>query len=154
MNRKVFQKISSIRTQEARVLLEVGYYPGAYYLIGYAVECALKACVSKQVKRYDFPDKKLANEAFTHDLEKLVGAAGLVIDFERDRKANPDLELNWAVVKDWSESARYELGITKAQASDLYMACTGETAFCHGLEDDGRVNFDKRDDRDRSCACS
>jgi HEPN domain-containing protein len=125
MNRKTFQEISRIRAREARALLDAGYCSGAYYLVGYAVECALKACVSKQVKRYDFPDKKLANEAFTHDLEKLVRVAGLAPDFERDKRANPDLELNWAVVKDWSESTRYDFGITKVQARDLYSACTG-----------------------------
>jgi hypothetical protein len=89
------------------------------------VECALKACVSKQVKQHDFPDKKLANEAFTHDLEKLVRIAELAPFFERDRLINGDLELNWAVVKDWSESSRYELGISEQQAHDLYSACTG-----------------------------
>jgi hypothetical protein len=77
------------------------------------------------VKRHDFPDKKLANEAFTHDLEKLVRVAGLAKDFERDRRTNSDLELNWAVVKDWSESSRYDLSITEVQARDLYLACTG-----------------------------
>jgi HEPN domain-containing protein len=125
MNRKSFQEISKIRAREALELLDAGHYPGAYYLVGYAVECALKACVSKQVKRYDFPDKRLATEAFTHDLEKLVRVAGLAPKFEQDRQANSDLELNWAVVKDWSESSRYELGITEAQARDLYSACTG-----------------------------
>lgn len=129
MNRNAFQQISRIRTREARALLDAGYYPGAYYLIGYAVECALKACVSKQVKRYDFPDKKLANEAFTHDLEKLVRIAGLAPDFERERRTNLDLELNWAVVKDWSESIRYEISISEAQARDLYSACTGRNGI-------------------------
>lgn len=125
MDRRSFQEISKIRTHEARTLLDAGHYPGAYYLIGYAVECAIKACVAKQVKRYDFPDKNLANQAFTHNLEKLVGIAGLATDFENDRKAKPALDLNWAVVKDWSESTRYESGITEAQARDLYSACTG-----------------------------
>lgn len=129
MNRNAFQQISRIRTREARALLDAGYYPGAYYLIGYAVECALKACVSKQVKRYHFPDKKLANEAFTHDLEKLVRIAGLAPDFERERRTNLDLELNWAVVKDWSESIRYEISISEAQARDLYSACTGRNGI-------------------------
>jgi len=93
-------------------------------LLGYAVECALKACVAKQVKRYDFPDKKLANEAFVHDLEKLVRVAGLAPAFDNDRRTNRALELNWAVVKDWSEASRYELGTTEAQARDFYTACT------------------------------
>ena len=125
MNRQNFQKISSLRVREARSLIDAGHFPGAYYLIGYAVECALKACIARQVKRYDFPDKKLATEAFTHDLEKLVKVAGLAQTFENDRKARPVLDLRWAIVKDWSESHRYELGITEQQARDLYWACSG-----------------------------
>ncbi|MCG6536833.1 MAG: DNA-binding protein, partial [Syntrophales bacterium LBB04] len=113
MTRENFHKVSGLRVQEALTLLSAGHYPGAYYLIGYAVECALKACVAKQVKQYDFPDKKLANEAFTHDLEKLIRVAGLSPDFESDRKEDPELELNWAIVKDWSETVRYEVDITE-----------------------------------------
>ena len=92
--------------------------------MGYAVECAMKSCVAKQVKRYDFPDKKVATEAFTHDLEKLVKVAGLSPEFEKDRKADQTLDLNWAVVKDWNESSRYDIGFTEAQARDLFSACT------------------------------
>jgi HEPN domain-containing protein len=33
------------------VLLEAGLYAGAYYLAGYAVECALKACIAKKTAR-------------------------------------------------------------------------------------------------------
>jgi HEPN domain-containing protein len=100
MNRDDFQKLSRVRVCEARALIQAGHYPGAYYLIGYAVECALKACVSKQVKRYDFPDKNLVTEAYTHELEKLVRIAGIGPDFQRDRRVNRNLDLNWAVVKD------------------------------------------------------
>ena len=124
MNRSDFQTISNRRTLEAKVLLDAGQYPGAYYLMGYAIECALKACVAKQVKRYDFPEKSLANDAFTHDLEKLIRLTGLGPEFEKERKANPALESNWAVVKDWSEASRYDLTITEAQACDLFSACT------------------------------
>jgi hypothetical protein len=125
MNRNILQRLVRVRVQEARTLLAANNYPGAYYLIGYAVECALKACVSKQVKRFDFPDKKFVNDAHTHELEKLVGLAGLTTDFNRDRRANRDLELNWAVVKDWKESVRYDPNITPQQARDIYSACTG-----------------------------
>jgi HEPN domain-containing protein len=125
MNRDDFHRLAEIRVQEARALLDAGHYPGAYYIIGYAIECALKACVSKQVKQYDFPDKRLANEAFTHDLERLVGIAGLALDFRSDRQENKDLDNNWKVVKDWKETSRYDVGITKQQAIDLYSACTG-----------------------------
>lgn len=126
MNRDDFHRLAEIRVREAHTLLDAGHYPGAYYIIGYAVECALKACVSRQVKQYNFPDKRLANEAFTHDLERLVGIAGLAFDFRNDRKANKDLDDNWKVVKDWKETSRYDIGITQQQAFDLYSACTGQ----------------------------
>jgi HEPN domain-containing protein len=125
MNRDDFKRLAEIRVREARTLLDAGHYPGAYYLIGYAVECALKACVSKQIKRYDFPDKKFANAAYTHELKDLVGVAGLSRDLERDRVANSNLDANWLVVKDWNESFRYDLGITRQRAFGLYSACTG-----------------------------
>jgi hypothetical protein len=80
--------------------------------------------VAKQVQRYDFPDRKLANEAFTHELAKLMKLSGLAPELKKEMEINKPLELNWAVVKDWSESARYELGITETQARDLYSACT------------------------------
>lgn len=118
--------------------------------MGYAVECALKACVAKQVKRYDFSDKKVANEAFTHDLEKLVKVAGLGPDFEKDRKADPALHLNWAVVKDWNESSRYDIGITAAQARDLFSACTErQSGILTWVKSDGRDKFDQRVNRGR-----
>lgn len=99
-------------------------FAGAYYLVGYAVECALKACIAKQTNKHDFPDKKTATDAWIHDLQKLVRLAGVWPELEQDMKASPRLEVNWAVVKDWSESKRYDLSITRAEARDLYAACT------------------------------
>jgi hypothetical protein len=37
-------------------------------------------------------------------------------------QVSPALEINWAIVKDWSESARYDLSKTRAQAHELYSA--------------------------------
>jgi len=108
LNRSLLQKLSETRRREARALMTAGHFEGAYYLVGYAVECALKACVAKQIKRYDFPDKKLASEVFTHDLEKLVRVAGLSNDLARDLSQFQAFELNWTIVKDWSEAKRYE----------------------------------------------
>ena len=124
INRRVLQRISELRRSDAKTLLEAGHHHGAYYLCGYAVECALKACVAKQVRRHDFPDKNLAAQAFTHDLKLLMKLAGLSPELERDMQSNKLLELNWTVVKDWSESSRYEIGISEIQARDLYSACT------------------------------
>ena len=65
MNRKDLQRLTRLRLAEARVLLAAAKYDGAYYLAGYAVECALKACIAKQIKRFDFPDKKLVIDSHT-----------------------------------------------------------------------------------------
>jgi hypothetical protein len=59
MNRLQFQKIARVRIREARALLQDRMFDGAYYLAGYSVECGLKACIAKMVRRHEFPDKDL-----------------------------------------------------------------------------------------------
>lgn len=124
MNRKDLQTLSFMRVREGKALLDSGHYAGAYYLVGYSVECAVKACIAKQTKRFDFPDKALANDAFTHDLTKLLKAAGLWQKLDADMKKSPLLATNWAIVKDWSETARYEPVRSEPSARDFYSACT------------------------------
>jgi len=75
MNRADLQRLSNARIREAKILFAAGEYSGAYYLAGYAVECALKACFAKSVKRYDFPDKTRAGNIFTHKLKDLARLA-------------------------------------------------------------------------------
>jgi hypothetical protein len=123
VNRKDLQEISKIRTKEAKTLLAAGHFPGAYYLAGYAIECALKACIAKQIKRHEFPDKYLANDAWIHSIEKLKNLAGLDAELKAAMLLDRNLELNWAVAKDWKESSRYDASISQRQATDLYNAC-------------------------------
>lgn len=108
MNRYHFQRLARIRLEEARVLLRNQKYEGCYYLCGYAVECALKACIAKTTKRYDFPDKALLQGAYTHDLATLFRMANLEsardLEFGRDNA----FRLNWYVVKQWTEQSRYD----------------------------------------------
>ena len=106
------------------MLLKNDCYAGAYYLMGYAVECALKACIARQVKEHDFPDKKVVNDSYTHDLEKLLNVSELKNELEKETRANATLQKNWAVVKEWSEESRYDLNFTKADARDFCEACT------------------------------
>jgi len=82
VNRADLKVISQIRVKEGQHLYDAGLFCGAYYLTGYAVECALKSAICKQISQYDFPDKKLANDSFTHDLTKLLGVSGLKTDLE------------------------------------------------------------------------
>jgi hypothetical protein len=53
--------LAKLRLPEARILLDNDCYESAYHLAGYAVECALEACIAKMVQRYDFPDRKSVN---------------------------------------------------------------------------------------------
>ncbi|HKQ62260.1 MAG TPA: hypothetical protein VJS92_13295 [Candidatus Polarisedimenticolaceae bacterium] len=59
MHRDDLRRLARLRLREARLLLRAGAFAGAYYLVGDAVECALKACISKQFRQHDIPDKKL-----------------------------------------------------------------------------------------------
>jgi hypothetical protein len=123
MNRIDLQKLSRLRLVEAKALLAAGHREGAYYLAGYAVECALKACIARTVRRYDFPDKKLVADSYTHDLGKLVRLAGLERELDEQSRADPAFAAKWAIVKDWSEESRYATD-TANQAADLVAAIT------------------------------
>lgn len=124
LNRNELKKLSNIRIKEAKALITSGNYNGAYYLAGYSVECAIKACIAKKTRRYEFPSKELANKVWTHNLDELIKLAELRLEFDKDIKANKSLELNWAVVKDWSESTRYQPNISDKMTLDYYSACT------------------------------
>ena len=129
MNRNDLKELSRIRLREARVLLRNKQYEGAYYLGGYVVECGLKACIAKQTRRYDFPDKKTVNASYTHSLTSLVGVAGLALVLDQEMKDDPEFANNWAVVKDWLPESRYKKH-TRKDARSLYSAITNEK---HGV---------------------
>ena len=108
MDRKQFQELAKVRLKEAEALLKLGMSDGAYYLAGYAVECALKACISKSTRRYEFPDDKRVRLSYTHDLAQLLKVAELDDDHEAQTRADPEFDKNWKRVTPWSEKSRYE----------------------------------------------
>ena len=73
----------------------------------YAAECALKACIAKKTERFEFPDKKRANEGWTHDLTSLARQAGVLEKLNEDSKIQPKLNTNWTIVSKWTEESRY-----------------------------------------------
>ena len=123
MNRADLQRLSTARIREAKVLLKAGEYSGAYYLAGYAVECALKASIAKRIRRHDFPDKNLAQDSWIHDLGKLAKLADPHGRLAGARAANATLEANWNLVKNWSEQSRYSMW-TQTAAKDMIDAIT------------------------------
>lgn len=107
MNRNDLQKLANTRIREAKILFKAGEYSGAYYLAGYAVECALKACFAKGVKRYDFPDRKGTGRVFTHKLEDLVTVANLDAELLAAIRASSKFAAGWEMVRKWTEEGRY-----------------------------------------------
>jgi HEPN domain-containing protein len=112
------------RLREARILLDNGFAPGAYYLAGYAVECALKACIARKTLRHEFPNLDTVKKSWTHDLTQLVRTAGLEVECRKLQESRREFKINWAIVKDWNEDSRYDVGVNSQKARDLYRAIT------------------------------
>jgi hypothetical protein len=108
MNRRDFQDLSRLRLREARALMGLRLPDGAYYLAGYAVECALKACIAKRTQRYEFPDKKRAEASYSHNLAQLLNEAGIKSAFADESRRDQSFKDNWDLVQLWSEQSRYE----------------------------------------------
>ena len=108
MNRRDFQALANLRLREARILFRAKEFSGAYYLVGYAVECGLKACIAKKVKRHDFyPDKETVRNAYTHNLKELLRLTDIEQGFRLSAQADPVFARNWDLTIRWSEAARY-----------------------------------------------
>lgn len=107
MNRRDLQDLSRTRLNEAKALLEGNYPDGAYYLAGYAIECALKACIAKSTLRHDFPEKKKVDASHTHSLRDLLKVANLEQANVEQGKRDPLFRNSWDVVQSWSEQSRY-----------------------------------------------
>jgi HEPN domain-containing protein len=130
VNRLELRQLAEDRIADAAILLASGRWSGAYYLAGYALECGLKACIARLTNQDDFPrDRKFVEECYTHNLEKLLKAAGLKPALDADATANPTFSAYWAVAKDWQETSRYAQR-TKAEAETLYEAITNNP---HGV---------------------
>jgi HEPN domain-containing protein len=121
-NRTTFQDIANIRLEEAKTLLDHGKYSGAYYLSGYVIECALKACIAKDTREYDFPPKRgIVDKIYSHDLNQLLSHSSLKALHTQEIVSNRQLEVNWAIVINWSEESRYEKH-EQREAEELFNA--------------------------------
>lgn len=89
---------------DARILLAAQRYAGAYHAGGIALECALKARIARFTQAEEFPDKKLAQEAWEHDPRRLLALGDLVRFMDGAPSA---VQTNWATVKDWKIDSRY-----------------------------------------------
>jgi hypothetical protein len=95
--RRDFKTLPASRSAEVRIVPAKGKQQGAYYLAGYTVEGALKACIAKKTKRFEFPAKaEYIRKLYAHELDKLLSLAGLDAQLNKDMAANKVFEANWS----------------------------------------------------------
>ncbi len=117
-----FERLAQTRIREARLLLAGGEFDGCYYLAGYAVEAASKACIAKATRRFEFPDKDRANRVFTHDLGRLLQEARLAAAMRAETVV---LLEKWAIVLGWTVDVRYAAATAHDEAAELLTAAAG-----------------------------
>jgi HEPN domain-containing protein len=126
VDRKKLQRLAKERLKDAKALLGRKRWSGAYYLCGYAIECALKACLLRYLGESeavfgDRDDLRELAKCWTHDVVALVDLAGLRAELEADCGANALFKKFWLVTKAWKETSRYD-EMTEAEARALYEA--------------------------------
>jgi len=127
-----FRDLALLRLDEARVLLKNEKYDGAYYLCGYTVECALKACIARKTHEHDFPPKKdVINEIYKHDISSLMRASGLQTKLDKfiEKTHDKKLERYYSYILRWNEESRY-MTHGKKDANDLFNAVANKN---HGV---------------------
>jgi len=125
-NRAEFQRLADEWIVDAEALLNAGRWSAAFYLAGYAVECALKACVLAYVAKNPdiiFKEKRFSDSCWTHDVESLLRLADLGNARDAQSTVSAAFGLNWQTAKDWDPEIRY-LGATEIAARKLFAAIT------------------------------
>jgi hypothetical protein len=131
MLRRDFQTLSAVRIREAKALARVRLYDGAFYLGGLAVESALKSAIARQTQRYEFPELRRVQRAYTHNLEELLRLAGLESHLNGAETA---IRNSWTTVKLWSVEVRYHVGCSELQALDFLEAVAGRPGVLRWLK--------------------
>lgn len=127
-DRKKFRRICKKRLKTANILIENGDYEGAIYMLGFALECALKAATCKTLNIEKYPqntrEKKVDAFFMTHRFDRLKLVAGLSTIFGAN-SGNQDSFRNWSeftqeYLGEWT-SMRYEETLwSEEKARGLY----------------------------------
>lgn len=83
----------------------------------------MKACIAKQTKAEEFPDKRHAERAWKHDIRELLATAELADALDGEIVPKSKQEEFWDAVYDWSEQSRYSRN-TQVLAEKLFEAVT------------------------------
>jgi HEPN domain-containing protein len=122
MDRVQLQQLAELRLEDAEALIASGRWAAAYYLLGYCLECALKACIARQFRADEVPERKLVNSFYTHRLDELLLISGTKPRLEMRARSDASFERNWSVAANWNEAVRYDLLVTEAAAREMHNA--------------------------------
>ena len=131
-DRITFQQLAELRLEEAKLLLAYGQPSGAYYLAGYAIECALKAKIASQFRADEIPEKALVLAVYEHELSKLLSLANLKEDHANAVSGDPDMRRHWTIVTKWKPDARYKIW-SSHEAANMLEAVGGEKGLMRWL---------------------
>jgi HEPN domain-containing protein len=129
MTRIDLQKLADEKLSDAQILFGAKSWSNAYYLAGYAVELAIKACIAKAFKADTVPDKDVVLKTYSHEFPKLIGTAGLTAELQKQVQASRDFGTAWGVVNEWSPDDRYR-AISEQDTKELIEAIGDAT---HGV---------------------
>lgn len=101
------QALAQAKLDDAALLLVHDRASNAYYLAGYSVELALKACIASQISHNTIPDRDFVRNIYSHQFPQLIGLAGLSSELKRALSGNPNFAANWAISSEWLPEARY-----------------------------------------------
>jgi hypothetical protein len=126
LTRRDLQQLAEKRLTEASSLFRSRLYEGSYHLAGLSIECAVKACIAKQTRRFEFPEKSKVLRSYDHNLAELVKVAGLQASLGQ-AVLNTAFATNWGIVAAWRIESRYTVDIKRQEASLLLSSITNPT---------------------------
>ena len=122
------------KLDDAAALIAGSRWSSGYYLGGYAVELALKACIAKSFKAVTIPDKDLVNATYSHNFRNLVGTAGLSADLRNREQADRNfaaLSTAWVevpITQDVIDAAVSVLSRHRLRAADALQLAAAKVA--------------------------
>ncbi|NEW92780.1 HEPN domain-containing protein [Rhodopseudomonas sp. BR0M22] len=108
LSRTSLQNAATAKIDDARLLFQNRRFSNAYYLYGYGIELALKACIARQIVAETVPDTSVLKGFLDHNYARLVGLAGLTEPLRR-RRLDPEFDSRWSIVSEWSVESRYDM---------------------------------------------
>ncbi len=116
LTRKDFQDLADMRYEDAQALYRSGRHAAAYYMAGYAVECALKACIAARTKEFDFPPPPDRTKTiYSHGLSELLK----FLQLEDDLRTAGITQNLWKFVEQWKVDSRYDVSIGMLRAKQM-----------------------------------